>query len=291
MRITREDPHIHHLFSPANQPILEIQPDQTLTVETRDASNGQLRPNRQEPIDRETLLPLTGPLAVSGALPGDVISVAIESIRFAEKGHAWIRSGLGIRSAKFDGLFYVWEFDVSETITLPGGAVIPLRPMVGIMGVCPDKVTPARLPGVYGGNLDCTDIAPGNTLWLPVFVPGANLSVGDVHAAMGDGEVGGTGVEIDAEVDFTVRLHKGLQLNGPIVTTPNKVIFLASARHVEIAAAVAFENAVRSLVERQGLSDKEAHLAASIAGNMKICQLVNGDVTVGFELPSAVLKW
>jgi amidase len=291
MRITRNAENIHYIFSPCNKPIVEIQPGQAVTVETRDASNGQLRPNRQEPIDRDTLLPMTGPIAVRGAMPGNVISIAIESIRFADKGYAWIRPGLGIRPVQIEGPFYVRELKVSKIVELPGGAAVQLRPMVGIMGVCPDKDTPARLPGVYGGNLDCTDISPGNTLWLPVQVSGANLSLGDVHAAMGNGEVSGTGVEIDAEVSFKVNLHPEMHLKGPIVTTQKKTVFLASGRSVELAAAVAFENAVASLVEKTGLLDKDAHITASIAGDVKICQLVNGDVTVGFELPSKVLKW
>jgi amidase len=291
MRITRDTENIHYVFSPGNKPIIEIQPGQALTVETRDASNGQLRPNRQEPIERGTLLPMTGPIAIRGAKPGNVISIDIESIRFAGAGYAWIRQGLGIRPVQIEGPYYVRELKVSKVIQLPGGVGIPLRPMVGIMGVCPANDTPARLPGIYGGNLDCTDICPGNTLWLPVLVSGANLSLGDVHAAMGDGEVSGTGVEIDAEVSFKVNLHPEIHLKGPIVTTPNKTVFLASGPSVELASAVAFENAVTSLVEKAGLQDKDAHITASIAGNAKICQLVNGDVTVGFELPSEVLKW
>jgi amidase len=291
MRITRNAENIHYIFSPGNSPIVEIQPGQAVTVETRDASNGQLRPNRQENIDRDTLLPMTGPIAVRGALPGNAISIVIESIRFADKGYAWIRPGLGIRPVQIEGPSYVRELKVSRIVELPGGAAIPLRPMVGIIGVCPDKDTPARLPGIYGGNLDCTDISPGNTLWLPVLVSGANLSLGDIHAAMGDGEVGGTGVEIDGEVSFKVNLHPEMHLNGPIVTTPHKTVFLASRSSVELAAAAAFENAVASLVEKAGLPDKDAHITASIAGNAKICQLVNGDVTVGFELPLEVLKW
>lgn len=291
MRITRNAENIHYIFSPGNKPIVEIQPGQAVTVETRDASNGQLRPNRQENIDRDTLLPMTGPIAVRGALPGNTISIVIESIRFADKGYAWIRPGLGIRPVQIEGPSYVRELKVSQIVELPGGAAIPLRPMVGIIGVCPDKDTPARLPGVYGGNLDCTDISPGNTLWLPVLVSGANLSLGDIHAAMGDGEVGGTGVEIDGEVSFKVNLHPEMHLKAPIVTTPQKTVFLASRSSVELAAAAAFENAVASLVEKAGLADKDAHITASIAGNAKICQLVNGDVTVGFELPLEVLKW
>jgi acetamidase/formamidase len=114
------------------------------------------------------------------------------------------------------------------------------------------------------------------------------VSLGDVHAAMGDGEVGT--VELMPRLASS-ELHPEMHLKGPIVTTQKKTVFLASARSVELAAAVAFENAVASLVEKTGLLDKDAHITASIAGNAKICQLVNGDVTIGFELPSEVLKW
>lgn len=291
MKITRDDKNIHYNFSPRNKPILEISAGEHLTIETREASNGQLRPNHFDLIDKNRLLPLTGPIALKDAKPGDVISVSIISVKCANKGFAWIRPGLGIQPVKIEEPYYVKEINVNDGIQLSESLRIPLKPMVGILGVCPLYDTPSRIPGLYGGNLDCSDVSPGNRLWLPVIVPGANLSIGDVHAAMGDGEVSGTGVEIDAEVTISVDIHRGIDLLVPVITTKEKTIFLASSRNVELASVLALKNSVATLAEKNKLSEKDAYIVASISGNVRVCQLVNGDVTVGFELPSEVLKW
>ena len=136
------------------------------------------------------------------------IAITIESIRFVPVGHAWIREGNGLRAVRLETPYHVQAIPVGERVLLPGGLSIPLRPMLGIVGVSPEQPVSTRSPGEHGGNLDCPDVRPGNTLWLPVFVPGANVSIGDAHAAMGDGETSGTGVETEASVDLTVTLHK-----------------------------------------------------------------------------------
>ena len=150
---------------------------------------------------------------------------------------------------------------------------------------------PTRSPGDHGGNLDCPDVRPGNTLWLPVFVPGANVSIGDAHAAMGDGEVSGTGVETEASVNLTVTLHKGRPLDGPVVTTPEKTVFLSSGPTLEGAIRKALDRAIETLALRRHLCEKDAYIVASVSGNIRVCQVVNGDVTVGYEVPREVLPW
>ncbi len=291
MKLSSNNQSIHYEFSASLEPILVIESGQELTVETLDASNGQIRPGRVTPVDKETLLPATGPIAVAGAEPGDAIAVEIKSIKFAEEGYAWVRRGLGICDIEVEGLFAVAPIMVSDQVELPGGITIPLRPMVGIVGVATHDKISTRLPGIHGGNLDCVDIAPGNTLWLPVAVHGALLSLGDAHAAMGEGEVSGTGVEIDAEVTIKVTLSKNMLLEGPVVTTAEKSLFLASGATVELAAEIAFARAMKALDDRLELSKPDACMVASIAGNLKVCQLVNGIITVSYEVPRSVLNW
>ena len=291
MKLTHDPENIHFSFSPKNRPVLEIESRQTLTVETLDASNGQIRPGNQTPINRSRLLPITGPIQIKGARPGHALAVKIQAIDFPEYGYAWIREGLGIHTVSVDGPYHAQRFRITDRVEIPGGALIPMRPMVGIVGVATETEISPRLPGRHGGNLDCPDVCPGNTLWLPVIIPGAGLSLGDVHAAMGDGEVSGTGVEIEATVTIGVDLHEDLSISGPIVTTPEKTVFLASEVTAEKAARVALGRAIRALTGRMALSEKDACITAGVSGNLRFCQMVNGDITVGYELPREVFQW
>ncbi|MCF8033185.1 MAG: acetamidase/formamidase family protein [Desulfarculaceae bacterium] len=291
MRLSRTEEHIHHVFAPSVPPVLTVQPGARLEVETRDASNGQIRPGLNTPVDRSRLLPVTGPIAVEGAKPGDTLMVTIERIDLAPAGHAWIRPGLGLLGLNPDDPLYVREFQVADDVELAPGLRVPLRPMVGIVGVATPSETLTRYPGVHGGNLDCVDLTQGHQLLLPVLVPGGNLSLGDVHAAMGEGEVSGSGVEIDAEVSLTIGLAPDTPLEGPVILAPHKTLFLASAPTLDQAVMAALQRAVKAQVERMGVSEKDAYMFASIAGNARICQVVNGDATVAFELPKEVLSW
>ncbi|MCB2227832.1 MAG: acetamidase/formamidase family protein [Desulfarculaceae bacterium] len=291
MRLTRSEEHTHYKFSASVAPVLTVQPGQSLVVETRDASNGQMRPGLCAPVDRSRLLPVTGPIEVQGARPGDALAVSIEKIDLAPAGHAWLRPGLGIMSLAPEASPYVREFKVGADVELAPGLHVPLRPMVGIMGVATPQEIATRSPGVHGGNLDCVDLTQGNKLLLPVLVAGGNLSLGDVHAAMGEGEVSGSGVEIEAEVSLSVELLPGFALEGPVIITPSKTLFLASAPSLDQAVRAALLRAIKAQVERNGVSQEEAYMFASLAGNARICQVVNGDVTTAFELPKEVLSW
>lgn len=292
MKLTRTDDHIHHFFSASVEPVVTIDPGDRIVVETRDASNGQIRSGRKAPVDRTRLLPATGPIAVRGARSGDAVSIHIERIHLGKTGYAWIRPGLGIRQIQTEGPYYVRDITVTDNGVLLGhGVHIPLRPMVGIVGVGTLKDISTRIPGIHGGNLDCVDLSPGNTLWLPVLLPEAHVSFGDVHAAMGEGEVSGTGVEIEAEVTAIIDLHPNGTLSGPVIVTPQKTVFLSSSPDLLQAAKSALDRAIQALIERNGISESDAYITASIAGNLRICQLVNGDSTISFELPREVLEW
>lgn len=283
--------HIHYLFSPDLPPVIEIESGKSITVETRDASNGQMRPERQAVIDRSILLPVTGPISIVGAQPGDAVAIRIDHIDFAATGYAWLRNGLGVRAMSLDGPYYLKEFKVQGDRAVCDQFSVPMRPMVGIVGVAPREPTATRLPGRHGGNLDCNAIAPGSTVWLPVNVPGALISMGDAHAAMGDGEVSGTGVEIEASVRVTLTLHPARTLDGPVVVCPDKTLFLASAPTLEQAISGALERTIEALMEHCHLSQHDAYILASTAGAVKVCQVVNGESTAAFELPAQVLAW
>jgi len=291
MYISQDERHIHFSFSPVRPAVVEIRSGQKITLETRDASNGQIRPGKFSAVNPKKLLPVTGPVNVTGAEPGDAISIRIDSIALAPAGYTWLRPGLGLKSVEMQAPYYVKELPVAEKILLPGGFALAPRPMIGIIGVSPGEEISTRYPGKHGGNLDSVDLTTGNTLWLPVYVPGAKLSFGDVHAIMGEGEVCGTGAEINAEISVTLYLHRELSLDGPVISTPDKTAFLSSATDVYEAVRTSLDRAIHCLIKKCGLSEEDAAITASLAGNVRICQLVNGKATVSFELPREVMTW
>lgn len=290
MRLSASEEHIHYFFSAAVAPVLQISSGQSLVVETRDASNGQIRPGITGPVDRSRLLPITGPVAVEGARPGDALAIAVEAIQLAPVGHAWIRPGLGVLNVDTGLPYYVREFRVAEKMEVAPGLTVPLRPMVGIIGVATPEKTDVRAPGTHGGNLDCLDLAAGHKLLLPVLTPGGNLSLGDVHAAMGDGEVCGSGVEIAAEISIRVELLPGAGLDGPVILAPGRTLFLASAPSLDQAVRAGLLRAMRTQM-RHGVSERDAYMFASLAGQARVCQVVNGEATAAFELPWEAPSW
>src|SRR5436190_14892716 len=212
-QVTREEAHFG--WDNSIDPVLEIESGQELELEARDASGGQLDQDSEvaavAALDFSRVNPVTGPVFVKGARPGDVLSVDILELRPRSWGWTALIPGFGLLSDEFpDPWLRISEVDDEAGIVrFGGGVVLPYDPFPGTIGVAPDEpgmhsVVPPRK---WGGNMDIRHLRAGPTLFLPVAVEGALFSVGDTHAAMGDGEVCGTAVEttMDIAVRLTVR--------------------------------------------------------------------------------------
>ena len=279
-------------FSRHHPPRLRVPDGSRLEIETCDCFENQIRAPEDTlaSLDWDRINPATGPIFVEGAEPGDALAATIEAITMDDQGVLVAGHEFGVLASKFDALH-------SRLVPVRQGRVIfdrrlslPVRPMIGVIGVAPggDPVN-CGTPGSHGGNMDTTLIAPGATVYFPVAVPGALFALGDLHAAMGDGEISGAGVEIAGRVTLRLSVRKGLSLAGPMVATPEGLAAIASAPTLDDAANQAVRDLAEVLFPRLGLPWQELAYLLSIAGHMQICQVVDPLKTARFLIPWAAL--
>ncbi len=291
----------HSRWNAALPPRLTVEAGDTVHFECQDSSGAQVFPGMTvdefQGIDRGKIHALTGPVAVHGAMPGDVLEVKVVEVKHKGWGWSSVIPGLGFLKERFDRpYFFNWELegDVSRSLA---PAVVPLRPFCGVMGVAPAEWGEFRTrpPGVFGGNMDVRELFTGATLYLPVLQAGALFSCGDAHAAQGDGEVCINGIECPADVTLRFGVHKARALAGPMVEAPAQVmgerwVVVASSGDVLTAAREATERMVDLLVERWGFDAVQAYLLCSVAMNLQVSQVVNEPVmTVCAAIAKSVL--
>lgn len=302
--------HRHHFgWDNALEPVLVVAPGDTVEFETVDASGRQLGPQSTvadvAALDFGKVNPVTGPVRVDGAEPGDALVVTIES--FAPSGWGWTANipGFGLLAEDFtEPALHIWKYDpatLAPALYGPGGRV-PLRPFTGTIGVAPAAPGPHSIvpPRECGGNMDIRDLAAGTTLHLPVQVPGALFSVGDTHAAQGDGEVCGTAIESPMRVTLRFDLAKSAGLPTPRFVTPGPVTRHLDARGYEVTTGIgpdlmqAAKDAVRRMVEhlstRFGMAPVDAYMLCSVCADLRISEIVDQpNWVVSFYFPRVVL--
>jgi acetamidase/formamidase len=237
---------LYYEFSRDNEPRLRIESGETIQVEAEDALSGQIRTDadRRDKTKMPFSNPVTGPVWVEGAEPGDALAVTIHEIR-PTIGQCCTRTADPKQLCEWlgtdcphgthvcpirDGQIY-WSEDIT----------IPYTPMLGCIGTAPAWGVPTTGPaGPHGGNMDIVETCPGNTVFLPVFVPGGYLYLGDAHAAMGHGELSATRLEMPSETTITVRLLKDKRLPGPRIESPEEIMTVASGCPMERSTAQAF---------------------------------------------------
>lgn len=251
-------------------------------------------------IDLNRIHALTGPVFVDDAEPGDVLQIDVLDV--AHKGWGWtsVVEGLGFLKHRFYKPFlFLWELEAEVSRSL-APAKVPLRPFCGVMGVAPAENGEFRTrpPGIFGGNMDVRELCSGATLYLPVQNRGALFSVGDAHAAQGDGEVCINGIECPVDATLRFRLHKRRALPGPLIESAPRVkqdietawIVVESAIDATAAARAATLRMIDLLVDCWGFSDVHAYVLCSVALHLKFSQVVNEPMfTVSASIPKTVL--
>lgn len=284
---------ILYSFRPDLRPVATIRSGETLEFLCQDSCGGQIRSELDTlaKLDFNRVNGATGPVAVSGARPGDALRVRIRDIRVGDMGFQAIEPKYGV---------------LGEDVTAPRTKMIPIRkglahfsrrvrlpirPHVGTIGVAPeDREWTTYYPGDHGGNLDTKEITKGNAVYLPVFRPGAQLAVGDLHALMADGEVCVTGVEIEGSVRAQVDLVRALGLKRPVVETRDAWLVLASAPTLDEAARLAAKDGVDLLARGARLPWSEAYMLASIACDLRISQDVDPWRTAKLIIPKGLVR-
>jgi amidase len=273
----------HRVFTYAadHAPCAAIDPGETVVVETTNAFGDQkLEPgDTLDVLDFDKCDPLTGPLYVEGAEPGDSIAVHIEHIELIGTGVQGVIPNFGVLEWERMPLHFFTPED--GRIRWLRGIEIAVRPNLGAMGVAPATgAVPSIEPGDHGGNQDSKHVCAGSAVHFPVFHPGALLFMGDCHQIQGDGELCGVAPETDAEVTFHVELLKRKTIRRPRIVTADRFMALASARTLEDAVKLAVRDTVDLLVEEKGLTEDDAYLLITIKGDIEICQVVDPLVTV-----------
>ncbi|AHI24720.1 acetamidase [Komagataeibacter xylinus] len=289
-------------------PTLTGRPGETLCFECTDASDGQIGPDATaetlNDFDFSKINPVTGPYYVEGARPGDALKVTLRE--FQPSGTGWTANipGFGLLSDQFPApALHLWSYDaigLTPALYGPGGRV-PLKPFIGTIGVAPaeDGLHSIIPPRRVGGNMDIRDLSVGSTLYLPVEVEGALLSIGDTHAAQGDGEVCGTAIESRMNVAVTVDLIKDARLQAPRFTTSGPVTNHLDHAGYEVTIGIApdlltaaRESLIRmiDLLERMHhMSPVDAYMLCSVCGDLRINEIVNRpNFLVSFYFPRAV---
>ena len=275
------------------EPAAVCQSGETVVFETRDCYDDAVvsedRPlgDKKDPLEN----PATGPLYVEGALPGDILKVEILDIA--------PRSWGVMRSSPAAGVFHEDFSDRTARIfELKDGKVVfdenltlELDTMIGVIGTAPleDGIT-TDTPESHGGNMDCKKIVKGSILYLPVNVPGALLSIGDLHGLMGDGEVMICGLETGGQVTVKVTEVKNCQLPTPFLYCRGDVMTIQSAATLDGAGDMAAKAMKESVKMATGKDDLEAGMLMSLLSNMAVCQVVDPLKTIRVEFPLKVLE-
>lgn len=276
-------------MSDEHEAVLHVAPGSSVCFETEDCFSHGITRNDQvldENFDFSCVNPATGPLWIDGAEPGDTLKVSIDAIELDHQGVVELFPGLGVLGHKVSSAA-TRIVAVKDGVATFGSYALPLNPMIGVIGVAPvaGESVPCGTPGAHGGNLDTVENCAGSVLHLPVFVPGAKLSLGDLHAAMGDGEVCGTGVEIRGVVTVTVDLEKGTGCSNPWIERPEGFYLLASAETLDEAARLVVDDGVAFLMKRCDLSFEEAYMLLSLQCQLRVSQAVNPLKTAKLFVP------
>ena len=302
--------HRHHFGWDNSFPsVVRIAPGESLEFEVADSSAGQLTPSSTvdnvSRLDFTKINPVTGPVYIDGAQPGDVLKVTLLS--FTPSGWGWTANipGFGLLADEFkDPALHVWKYDATTLAPALFGrwAKVPLKPFTGTIGVAPAEpgthsiVPPRRV----GGNMDVRDLSQGAELHLPVEVPGALFSVGDTHAAQGDGEVCGTAIESPMRVALQFDLIANRPLSYPRFRTAGPVTRHLDEKGYDVttgigpdlmqAARAALRSMIDLLTSRHAMAAVDAYMLCSVCGDLRISEIVDlPNWTVSFYFPRVVL--
>lgn len=303
--------HQHHLgWDNSFPPVLTIAPGTTVEFECPDASGGQLVASSTvadvATMDFGRINPVTGPVFIDGAAPGDAIKVTFGG--FAPSGFGWTANipGFGLLADQFkEPALHLWSYDPHAMTPAVFSALarVPLKPFTGTIGLAPGEpglhsiVPPRRV----GGNMDVRDLSTGTVLYLPVEVAGGLFSVGDTHAAQGDGEICGTAIESPMSVTLTFDLVKGADLPSPRFTTPGPVTRHLDAKGYEVTTGIgpdlmtgakeAVSRMIDLLSRTHGLKPVDAYMLCSVCGDLRISEIVDlPNWVVSFYFPRVVFE-
>lgn len=280
-RLSRDQ--THNRFSSAIPPVLTVPSGAVVEVYTEEASDGQLTLSSTAEdvatLDFDPIHPLTGPVYVEGAEPGDVLAVTLHEIELGDYGWTAIVPGFGFLADEFSEPYLrTFAFEDGQSVArFSNNIEIPLKPFPGVMGVAPatDEMLSTIPPRANGGNMDDPHLVEGTTAYFPVFVEGALFSIGDTHAVQGMGEVCGTAIEAPMRIVYEVTVIKDRSIEEPHYEGDHYYAVTAFGETIDEAAKKATRYMIDYLVETKGLDRNDAYALVSLAGDLKIAEVVD----------------
>ena len=290
-RVTTES--VIHVMSKDNPPAIIVSNGETIIVETAKPGIPDevfTKDYSVVPFPKRVLT-ITGPIYVEGCEPGDILKIDINNIELDVNGKMWMGQWMGILMDEVDHCFLKKVKVENNVVHFSEDITFPTTPMIGTIGVAPAGEDIACLiPGEHGANMDALNASIGNSVYLKAQVKRGLLSIGDVHAAMGLGEVLGTGIEIGSTVTMTLSVVKDMDIKHPLIETPTHYEFLVSNVDLFEASKEATRTAISFVQEKNHCVFDEAYALVGQTSNLKIMQVVNPVFTISIEIPKKVLK-
>lgn len=287
-----DDEKVFYAFDKTLEPAMVVPSGTTVRVRTKDCFGNQIQKPEDEldGIDWDHTNPATGPIFVEGAIPGGALMVSIDAIEFDNKSVSCTGENEGVCGDRFNAWStQVCEIDGDELVW-DERLRIPLRPMIGVIGVAPegDPIN-CGTPGSHGGNMDNTAITAGATLYFPVFADGALFGCGDMHAVMGDGEISVSGAEAAGWATVTLTAMPELKLVDPLIENATHFGVIASAETLDAAADRAVHEMLDLICDRTAEDPDKVVMLLSLVGDVQVCQMVDPEKTIRFMVPKYVL--
>jgi amidase len=278
-------------FSANNTPVLRVQPGETFVMETNDRFATYEGPN-SSPEAMEILKTMAGPVYVEGAKPGDTLKIEVLDVSLP-LDYGWIgatpgRGPLGTRIPEFRKT----KVQITEQgVVFNGNITMPARPMIGRIGLAPqDGDKRSNDKGAFGGGMANTQIGKGATVYLPVFHPGGLLTIGDCHAAMGDGEATASAVECALDATFKVSIEDSFSVKRPVVSTESEIMTSGEGDTMEAATKMAINAMADLLMERLGIDATDAAMLIASAADVRTGLAGNPPYTMRVAVPRSMLK-
>ncbi len=280
-------------FNPTNPDVYYVKDGESFCVDVQDCYSSQINTAKvlRPDIDKSVMNCSVGPIHVKGAKTGHVLCVEILNIQFAAQGVMVTSPKLGVLGDRI-------KHANTKILLIQDGWVhfapdikLPLSPMVGIIGVAPQEgEVHCSIPGDHGGNMDSKIITAGSKVYLPVFRNGAGLALGDLHAAMGDGALSGTGIETAGRVCLKTTVIRESFTKRPMVETAEGIYIIASDEDLHKAIRTACEDMTEFLGKKKNISFPDAYRLTSAACDIQISQVVNAKSTVRIRAPKKELR-
>jgi acetamidase/formamidase len=294
----------HYVYGPYAKPVLSISPGDIVVAETQDAFEGAITKESDKPselLHMPFLNPQCGPIAVKGAVKGDVLCVHIHSIKprgaqpvgttalITEFGGLVSTNNTALLNAPLPEM--VKKMEVTERgIKFNKNITLPYEPFIGTLGVSPEiEAVTSLQPDYWGGNMDLPDVGPGAIVYFPVHHESAYLYLGDCHATQGDGELCGVAVEIPSTTTIQVDLIKNWKIAWPRLENEKFIMAIGSTRPMEDAARIAYRELIQWLVADFGFDQYEAYFLLTQAGRVRVGNMVDPKYTLGASILKSYL--